>query len=87
MGIGCEERAMACCEKQSCYYRIKTFTRQVWHGYRRWKMLNRQCRQLLEMENYLLKDIGISRADAIRFSRQRDSLWTCIVKSMQNRLD
>ena len=87
MNVGCEESAVACCAKQSFYYRIKKNIKQAWHGYRRWTMLNKQCRQLLEMESYLLKDIGISRADAVRLARQRDSLWTCIVKSMQTRLD
>nr|WP_321400444.1 DUF1127 domain-containing protein [uncultured Desulfobacter sp.] len=86
MNVGCEERAVACCEKQRFYYRIKKNIKQAWHGYRRWTMLNKQCRQLLEMENYLLRDIGISRADAVRFSRQRDSLWTCIAKSMKSDL-
>jgi|GEM_PF-3677881 len=83
MNVGYEESAVACCEKQSFYYRIKRCIKQVWYGYRRWTMVNKQCRQLLEMEHYLLKDIGLSRADAVRFSRQRDSLWTCIAKSMK----
>ncbi len=34
----------------------------------------------MAMNDYYLKDIGISRADAVRFSRQRESLWSCIFK-------
>lgn len=83
MNVGCKERAVAYCETPGFYYRIKKTIKQAWHGYRRWQMLNKQCRQLLEMENYLLKDIGLSRADAVRFSRQRDSLWTCIFTNMK----
>nr|WP_320190824.1 DUF1127 domain-containing protein [uncultured Desulfobacter sp.] len=41
-------------------------------------MSKKHCRLLLEMNDYHLKDIGISRADAVRFSRQRDGLWKCI---------
>lgn len=87
MNVGCKESAVGCCETQSFYYRIKRCITQAWHGYRRWRMLNKQCRQLLEMELYLLKDIGLSRADAVRISRQRDSLWRCIAKSMKTDLN
>jgi uncharacterized protein YjiS (DUF1127 family) len=71
------------CPQKSFYYRIRKFIKQAWLGYRRWKKLKEHSRLLLEMENYLLKDIGISRADAVRFSRQRDSLWKCIFKNAE----
>ncbi|WP_321414284.1 DUF1127 domain-containing protein [uncultured Desulfobacter sp.] len=61
-----------------CFDWIRNIIKQVWQGFRHWKMSKKHCRLLLEMNDYLLKDIGISRADAVRFSRQRDSLWKCI---------
>ncbi|WP_020585820.1 DUF1127 domain-containing protein [Desulfobacter curvatus] len=81
MSVGQTGHEVSFCSKESFYYRIRKFIRQVWQGYRRWEMLKKHSCLLLEMDDYLLKDIGISRADAVRFSRQRDSLWKCIFKN------
>ena len=66
--------------KKRCFDWIQKVIKQIWQGYGYWKMSRKHCRLLLKMNDFLLKDIGISRADAVRFSRQRDSLWKCIVK-------
>ena len=67
--------------KKKFFYRIRKFLKRVRHGFTRWQISEKNCRHLLEMNDYYLKDIGISRADALRFSRQKDSLWKCILEN------
>ncbi len=81
MSIGKTGAGVSFRYRDNFLYRIRNFTKQAWQGYRRWKILKEHCRQLLEMNDYILKDIGISRADAVRYARHRDSLWQCILKS------
>lgn len=66
--------------KKRFFCRIRKSIKQVWQGYKLWEILEKNRRQLMAMNDYYLKDIGISRADAVRFSRQRESLWSCIFK-------
>ena len=66
--------------KKRFFCRIRKLIKQVWQGYKLWEILEKNRRQLMAMNDYYLKDIGISRADAVRFSRQRESLWSCIFK-------
>ena len=78
MGFGKKRVQASFGLKKRCFDWIQKVIKQVWQGYRQWKMSGKHCRLLMEMNDFLLKDIGISRADAVRFSRQRDSLWKCI---------
>ncbi len=81
MGIGKKRGRLWFGFRGHFLYQIRDFIKQVWQGYRRWRMLTKHCRQLLEMTDHNLKDIGISRADAVRYARQRDSLWQCMFKN------
>ncbi|WP_022666714.1 DUF1127 domain-containing protein [Desulfospira joergensenii] len=68
-----------CGESHLC--QNQNFIKKIWGRYRKWKRTKEDCRLLLEMSDYYLQDMGLSRADAVRFSRQRDSLWTVIFKN------
>ena len=51
-------------------HHIKALAAKAVVGLLRWHDLARQRRALLTMSDYMLKDIGISRADAERESRR-----------------
>lgn len=47
-------------------HRVVRLLEEVWKTVLRWHELRRQRRALLELSDEVLKDIGISRADAMR---------------------
>lgn len=59
----------------SFFARFWNVVKKIWERYKKWKRTKDHCRLLLEMSDYYLQDMGLSRADAVRFSRQRESLW------------
>ena len=52
--------------RQGGFRRALRLFDQVWTAILRWHEVRRQRRALLELSDQLLKDIGISRADAMR---------------------
>ena len=54
----------------------RTWTRikRIAHQYKQWNRMKHNHRLLLTMEDRLLKDIGLSRADAVRISNGH-SFW------------
>lgn len=66
---------------QECQYKetndqVSNLFQRVWHmvkrfvkRYQEWEAMKQQHRQLLGLSNHMLKDIGISSADAIRLTR------------------
>jgi uncharacterized protein YjiS (DUF1127 family) len=46
--------------------RVLRLLEEVWKAILRWHEVRRQRRALLELSDQMLKDIGISRADAMR---------------------
>jgi len=45
---------------------LGALAKAVWHQLKRWHDLARQRRQLAALDNAALKDIGLSRADALQ---------------------
>ncbi|WP_372876141.1 DUF1127 domain-containing protein [Pseudomonas sp.] len=45
---------------------LGTLAKAVWHQFKRWHELARQRRQLASLGDAALKDIGLSRADALQ---------------------
>ncbi len=59
----------------------RTWTRikNTANRYRQWNRMKHNHRLLLTMDNRMLKDIGLSRADAVRIS-QAHSFWKFVFK-------
>ncbi len=63
------------CRYHETDYRIFNAAQQLWcqvkqfaYRFQRWGEIQGQRRQLLSMNDRMLKDIGISRADAVRLT-------------------
>lgn len=54
--------------------RIWTRIKRIANRYRQWDAMKHNHRLLLTMEDRMLQDIGLSRADAVRIS-QAHSFW------------
>ena len=52
------------------FYRSKMFLVSITHKFYQWSMLSRQRRQLLRLNDEILKDVGISRYDAQHEARR-----------------
>lgn len=50
------------------FQRIWHFIKRVVKKYQEWETMKAQHRQLLNMSDHMLKDIGLSRADAVRLT-------------------
>jgi len=50
------------------------FVQKMLRRYKRWVAIKESCRQLQKMDERMLKDIGISRADVVRLTTY-DGLW------------
>ncbi|MCB1870079.1 MAG: DUF1127 domain-containing protein [Gammaproteobacteria bacterium] len=66
---------ISCVENQSArsYFRVYRFNRRtpdLLSRIRRWSELSRQRRELARLSDEMLKDIGISRIDALREARR-----------------
>ncbi len=65
------------CSSQPFYcvlLRFWRFIKKIFQRYEKWVQMKHQHRQLLEMDDHLLKDIGLSRCDAVRIT-QGHALW------------
>ncbi|WP_020676171.1 DUF1127 domain-containing protein [Geopsychrobacter electrodiphilus] len=59
------------CPARKTGHQLKSYWNHLTATFQRWNELTRQRRQLREMEEHILKDIGISRADAERIAGRR----------------
>lgn len=59
--------------------RTWTGIKRVVNRYNQWNRMKHNHRLLLTMEDRMLKDIGLSRADAVRIS-QAHSFWKFVFK-------
>lgn len=66
------------CEQQCLQRPVNGFWQRFGHllqrigkKIERWAQLAQQCRQLREMDDRMLKDIGLSRSDVDRFAGRR----------------
>ena len=84
------------CQRCQCneenYLPANTF-RRIWdlikrmvHRYREWGRLKHNHRLLIAMDDRLLKDIGLSRADAVRVSNAH-TFWKFMFQPESNTLD
>ncbi len=69
------------CQCNETNHDFSNFLQRTWTGikrvvnrYRQWENMKHNHRLLLTMDNRLLKDIGLSRADAVRISNAH-SFW------------
>lgn len=51
------------------FQRLGRFTRHLFQRYEKWKEMRHHHHELLRMEDRMLKDIGLSRAEAVRMTR------------------
>jgi len=60
--------------------RIANRIKRIANRYREWESLKHNHRLLITMDDRLLKDIGLSRADAVRISNDH-TFWKFIFQS------
>lgn len=59
------------CSERKTGFQLKTYWNRLAATFQRWNELARQRRQLRDMDERMLKDIGLSRADVERIAGHR----------------
>lgn len=81
------------CQCKETNYGFSTFFQRTWHlakgtvkRYKKWKRMEHNLRLLLTMEDRMLKDIGLSRADAVRLSNAQ-TFWKFMFQPESNGME